>query len=86
MKNIKEIFFYKLSLNECAMIVLFFLLMSLFGCQTNPMIEPSECFVNTVGTEYLIYVEADKRLPEGGKRARRMNVEAFRRLIEEAKK
>jgi hypothetical protein len=64
-------------------VILIFLLFC--GCQTNPMIKSAESFVNTVGTEYLVYVEKDDSLQDSGKRARRMNVEAFKILIEEAK-
>jgi hypothetical protein len=56
------------------------------GCKSNPLIEPADAFCNTVGTEYLKYVEADPNLDESGKQARRTNVAAFKALIEEAKK
>lgn len=72
---------------ELILAVLFLLfLLSLFsGCQ-NPLVKPARAFVDTVGSEYLEYVENDATLGEGAKRARRANVEAFLMLINEAEK
>jgi hypothetical protein len=56
------------------------------GCKSNPLAGPSLAFVNTVGVEYLAYVEADDKLDADAKKARRVNVEAFKLLAEEANK
>lgn len=65
----------------------FGLLLTASACQTNPLIDPVDEFVNvTVGPEYLYYVETDPKLDASSKEARKMNVEAMRRLILEAQK
>jgi hypothetical protein len=68
------------------LIVLFLVALAMAGCKSNPLAESSLAFVNTVGPEYLVYVEADTALDADGKKARRMNVEAFKLLAEEANK
>lgn len=55
------------------------------GCQ-NPLLESSKAFLNTVGPEYLKYVEEDPTLDSNAKHARRINVEEFKAIIEEAEK
>ena len=68
--------------------ILIFVMFIIFicGCVVNPMIEPAKNFVNTVGKEYIEYVDKDESLDENAKRARRINVEAFKMLIEKAGK
>jgi hypothetical protein len=56
------------------------------GCQTNPMTAPARAFLDSVGPEYLAYVEADPTLDEAARRARRANCAAFRLLVEEAER
>lgn len=68
--------------------VLIALLLAILSCScaTNPMVPPAQAFVDTVGMEYIEYVEADPKLNEDARRARRANVEAFKMLIKEAQK
>jgi hypothetical protein len=69
-----------------ALVLAALLLWACSGCASNPMAAPAEAFLDTVGTEYLTYVEADPALDESAKQARRANVQAFRWLVEEARK
>lgn len=57
----------------------------LAGCNGNPLKAPATTFVNSVGGEYLAYVEADTTLTEEQKQIRRTHVESFRAAVEEAR-
>ncbi len=56
----------------------------LAGCC--PLARPARTFLDTVGTEYLDYVEADPNLDEDEKRIRRQHVGSFGRAVLEAEK
>lgn len=63
------------------------LVTSLVGCSGTDtvFINSADQFVNqTVGPEYLDYVEADSALTEVQKDIRRQNVDSFRRAVVEA--
>ena len=56
------------------------------GCSTNPLLEPADMFANqTVGPEYVKYVQADTKLSDTEKKMRLNNVEAFKKLIKAGK-
>lgn len=65
-------------------VVISLLGMASTGCKTNPLADASLAFVETVGPEYVAYVEADPQLNADDKAARVNNVAAFRMLAEEA--
>ena len=56
------------------------------GCfGSNALKAPATTFLNSVGGEYLAYVEADANLSDEQKQIRRTHVESFRAAIEEAR-
>ena len=49
-----------------------------------PLARPARTFLDSVGAEYLDYVEADAELDDDARRIRRQHVASFRHAIEEA--
>jgi len=61
-------------------------MMLLGGCVHGPaermFVGAAEHFVESVGPEYVEYVEADESLSAAGKELRKANVESFRAAVE----
>lgn len=56
------------------------------GCACGLLGEAGSIFVQSVGAEYLEYVDGDEGLSADDKSIRRIHVESFRRAVEEARK